>query len=34
MPELPEVEVTCRSIKPHLVKQHITNVIVRNPRLR
>ena len=34
MPELPEVEVTCRSIKPHLVKQHVTNVIVRNPRLR
>ena len=34
MPELPEVEVTCRSIEPHLVKQYITNVIVRNPRLR
>ena len=34
MPELPEVEVTCRGIKPHLVKQCITKVIVRNPNLR
>jgi len=34
MPELPEVEITCRGIKPHLVKQCITNIIVRNPRLR
>ena len=34
MPELPEVEVTCRGIKPHLVKQYITNVTVRNPSLR
>tara|TARA_B100000686_G_scaffold132216_1_gene139150 strand:- start:2801 stop:3619 length:819 start_codon:yes stop_codon:yes gene_type:complete len=34
MPELPEVEVTCQSIEPHLVKKYITNVIVRKPRLR
>ena len=34
MPELPEVEVTCRSIEPHLIKQSITNIIVRNQRLR
>lgn len=34
MPELPEVEVTCRGIKHYLVKQRISNVIVRNPCLR
>jgi len=34
MPELPEVEVTCQGIKPHLVNQCITNIIVRNPHLR
>ena len=34
MPELPEVEVVCRGIEPHLVRQRITNVIIRNPRLR
>ncbi|TFH08237.1 MAG: bifunctional DNA-formamidopyrimidine glycosylase/DNA-(apurinic or apyrimidinic site) lyase [Nitrosomonadales bacterium] len=34
MPELPEVEVVCRGIEPHLVKQRITNVIIRNPCLR
>lgn len=34
MPELPEVEVTCRGIEPHLVEQCITNVVVRNPSLR
>jgi len=34
MPELPEVETTCRGIECHLVGQKITNVVVRNPRLR
>ena len=34
MPELPEVEVVCRGIKPHLVKKRITSVMIRNPSLR
>lgn len=34
MPELPEVETTCRGIAPHVVGKTITKVIVRNPRLR
>ena len=34
MPELPEVEVTCRGIAPHLVGRTIAAVTVRNPRLR
>ncbi|VAW83741.1 Formamidopyrimidine-DNA glycosylase [hydrothermal vent metagenome] len=34
MPELPEVETTCRGIEPHLIGQKITDVIVRNTRLR
>ena len=34
MPELPEVETTLRGIKPHLLGQRITRVIVRDPRLR
>ncbi len=34
MPELPEVETTVRGIRPHLVKQTIQNVIVRNKQLR
>ena len=34
MPELPEVETTCRGIRPHIVGKNITNVIVRNNRLR
>lgn len=34
MPELPEVETTCRGIECHLVGQKITDVIVRNARLR
>ncbi len=34
MPELPEVEVVCRGIKPHLVKKRITSVMIRNPNLR
>lgn len=34
MPELPEVETTCRGIKPHLENRAIEAVIVRNPKLR
>ena len=34
MPELPEVETTCRGIRPHLVNQTIRKVIVRNRQLR
>jgi len=34
MPELPEVEVVCRGIEPHLVRQRITSVMIRNPCLR
>jgi len=34
MPELPEVETTCRGIAPHLVGRTIRGVIVRERRLR
>ena len=34
MPELPEVEITCRGIEPCLVARYIVDVIVRNPKLR
>jgi len=34
MPELPEVETTCRGIAPHIIGQTIQQVIVRNPQLR
>ncbi|MES2675493.1 MAG: bifunctional DNA-formamidopyrimidine glycosylase/DNA-(apurinic or apyrimidinic site) lyase [Pseudomonadota bacterium] len=34
MPELPEVETTLRGIAPHIVKQPITQVIIRRPNLR
>jgi formamidopyrimidine-DNA glycosylase len=34
MPELPEVETTCRGIAPALVGERISEVIVREPRLR
>jgi len=34
MPELPEVETTCRGIAPHITGQRVTRVIVRNPNLR
>ena len=34
MPELPEVETVCRGISPHTVGQVITNVVVRDRRLR
>ena len=34
MPELPEVETTCRGILPHLKNHTIKSVDVRNPNLR
>ncbi len=34
MPELPEVETTCRGIRPHLLGQTITAVTLRQPKLR
>ena len=34
MPELPEVETTCRGIAPHVTGKRVTRVIVRNPNLR
>lgn len=34
MPELPEVETTLRGIKPYVLHQQITHIIVRHPTLR
>lgn len=34
MPELPEVETTCRGIRPHLVDAMVSDWIVRQPSLR
>lgn len=34
MPELPEVETTCKGISPHITNNKITKVIVRNRSLR
>ena len=34
MPELPEVETTCRGIAPHITGKKINNVIIRERRLR
>ncbi len=34
MPELPEVEITCKGIAPFLIGSKITSVIVRDARLR
>jgi len=34
MPELPEVETTLRGLSPHLSRQRIRQVIIRNPNLR
>ena len=34
MPELPEVETTCRGIAPHIEGQTVKQVIIRQPRLR
>lgn len=34
MPELPEVETTCRGIEPHIKNQMVTNIVIRNHKLR
>lgn len=34
MPELPEVETTCRGVRPHLLNETIERVDVLDPRLR
>lgn len=34
MPELPEVETTCRGIRPHIQQQPLTAISVRQPKLR
>ena len=34
MPELPEVETTCRGIRPHVEGEAVSGVVVRNGRLR
>ena len=34
MPELPEVETTCRGIEPYLVGQKVVEITIRQPRLR
>jgi formamidopyrimidine-DNA glycosylase len=34
MPELPEVETTCRGIAPHIMQRTVCEVIVRESRLR
>lgn len=34
MPELPEVETTCRGIAPHILGREIRAVVIRQPKLR
>lgn len=34
MPELPEVETTLRGITPHLINRQLTQILIRQPRLR
>lgn len=34
MPELPEVETSKRGISPHLINQKVSEIIIRQPRLR
>ncbi len=34
MPELPEVETTCRGIAPHILNQCLHKLVLRQPRLR
>lgn len=34
MPELPEVETTLRGIEPHLLGQTVSDIVIRNARLR
>ncbi|MGJ8677425.1 MAG: bifunctional DNA-formamidopyrimidine glycosylase/DNA-(apurinic or apyrimidinic site) lyase [Akkermansiaceae bacterium] len=34
MPELPEVETTVRGVRPHLMSHHVSDIIVRESRMR
>ncbi len=34
MPELPEVETVCNYLRPHLTHQNISEIIIRQPKLR
>ncbi len=34
MPELPEVETTCRGIAPHIIEKKVKKIIIRNAQLR
>ena len=34
MPELPEVETSCRGIRPHIVGRKVSQLVVRNSKLR
>lgn len=34
MPELPEVETTCRGIEPHIINRRVSAVTVHQPKLR
>ena len=34
MPELPEVETTCRGIEPHIVSANVVKVVIRQKQLR
>lgn len=34
MPELPEVETTCRGIEPHIIGRRVGSATIRQPRLR
>ncbi len=34
MPELPEVETSCRGIAPHIVDRQVKAVVIRQPQLR
>ena len=34
MPELPEVETTLRGVNPHITGQIVTDVVVRQAKLR
>ena len=34
MPELPEVETTLRGISPHILGRKVTEIVIRQPRLR
>ncbi|MEQ8516925.1 MAG: bifunctional DNA-formamidopyrimidine glycosylase/DNA-(apurinic or apyrimidinic site) lyase, partial [Chromatocurvus sp.] len=34
MPELPELETTCRGLAPHVTGRRLKSVVVREPRLR